>query len=74
MDYVFGKLGEPKQLDMDYGDEASGALITNVYRTFERMGYNKPDKLKTFSEDVICNLLKKIQERVMDQSLFMEKM
>ena len=59
VDYVFGKLGEPKQLDMDYGDEASGALITNVYRTFERMGYNKPDKLKTFSEDVICNLLKK---------------
>lgn len=57
VDYVFGKLGEPKQLDMDYGEEKSGALITNVYRTFERMGYNKPDKLKKFSENAICNLL-----------------
>lgn len=59
VDYVFGKLGEPKQLDMDYGEEGSGASITNVYRTFERMGYSKPDKLKKFSEDAICNLFEK---------------
>lgn len=59
VDYVFGKLGEPKQLDMDYGVDGSGALITNVCRTFERMGYNKLDKLKTFSDNVVCNLLDK---------------
>lgn len=57
IDYVFGKLGKPELLDMDYGEEGSGALITNVYRTFEKLGYSKPDKLKKFSEDAICNLL-----------------
>lgn len=57
IDYVFGKLGEPKQLDMSYGVSSSGAYMENVSRTFVRMGYYAPDKLQDFSEKAICNWL-----------------
>lgn len=57
IDFVFGKLGEKKQLDMNYGVNASGASSANFPRTFVRMGYNTPDKFKDFSEDNVCKLL-----------------
>lgn len=57
IDFVFGKLGEKKQLDMNYGVNASGASSANFSRTFVRMGYNTPDNFKEFSEDNVCKLL-----------------
>lgn len=57
IDYVFGKLGESQQLNMQYGVKASGASTANLSRTFVRMGYYAPDDLKTFSESKVCNLL-----------------
>ena len=58
IDYVFGKLGEPKQLDMNYGVDGSGTYSAYIPRTFERMGYYRPDSLTDFSEKSICEWLK----------------
>lgn len=58
IDYVFGKLGEEKQLDMLYGKKISVAYMSNVSRTFTRMGYYAPDELEDFSESAICEKLK----------------
>lgn len=58
IDYIFGKLGNRELLDMHYGVNASGANTANAPRAFEKMGYYRPDKLKTFSENEICNWLK----------------
>lgn len=42
---------------MNYGVNSSGAYMENVSRTFVRMGYYAPDKLKDFSEKSICDWL-----------------
>lgn len=57
IDFVFGKLGEKQQLDMQYGVKSSGASTVNLSRTFVRMGYYAPDNLQTFSESKVCSLL-----------------
>lgn len=58
IDFIFRKLGNPELLDMHYGVYASGAKTANAPRAFEKMGYYRPNSLKTFSEKEICNWLK----------------
>lgn len=57
IDYVFAKLGEPKQLDMNYGVNSSGASTANFKRTLKRMGYIVPDDFKNFSEENVVRHL-----------------
>lgn len=58
IDYVFGKLGHPKLLNMQYGEYASSAPIGNVPRTFERFGYDRPNDVDYFTESAVCKYLR----------------
>ena len=55
--YLFGRLGVKKLLDIEYTEDAGEASVENVYRTFEQLGYLRPDVSKFFSTESVCAAL-----------------
>ena len=55
--YLFVKLGVKKLLDMEYTKGEGEASVENVYRTFEHLGYLKPNTLRGFDEESVCAAL-----------------
>jgi hypothetical protein len=50
-------LGNPENLNSSYGIGATGSLLSNIARTFENMGYNRPGEFSSFqSEGVLSGL------------------
>ena len=55
--YLFGKLGVKKLLDMEYTEISGEASVENVYRTFEQLGYLRPNTLRGFDVESVCAAL-----------------
>lgn len=67
--FFLRQLGIPENLDMEYTDVGSGSDFPNIIRTFQNLGYERPNNPQNFNESKVRSILDNAQDRTKGEGI-----